>query len=145
MLRTIVCIIGAANALQINEQLSVAEMIQGAIHAQTEARNPLNAKHSDASTIVMPEAEQESPAVDALANKLATVDGDTIKKLLIAENAGVGSDALTQGLLGGALNKDIAKEIKNDGGLANFMQTGVTTKTDQGSNLANSFLHKVAK
>lgn len=145
MLRTIVYMIGAANALQINEQLSVSEMIQGAIHAQTEARNPLHGKSSDATTIVLPETEYPDPAVEALAEKLEKEDGDVIKKLLIAEHAGVGSDALTQGLLGGALNEDIEKEIVNDGGLDSFMQTGVTTKTDQGQNLANNFLHKVAK
>ena len=66
MLRSILFVIGAVNALQASEQPSVHDMIQGAIHAQTEAKaktNPLNAEHNQEETTsvsVLPGVESVS-------------------------------------------------------------------------------------
>ena len=120
MLRTIVCMIGAASALQVDEQPNVAEMIDRAIHAQIDAKSHTKAKIKE---------EPEVPAaVDQVAKELVEQEGGLIKQLIKAEKAGHSNAAQIQATLGGFI-EGLSKEIHDDGGYQAFVQTGVKNES----------------
>ena len=135
MLRSILCIVGAASALHIGEQPSVHDMIQGAIHAQTES------KVHDGAVTVSHEGECNE-ACQRVAAELSQMEGPAIRHIIQAMNAGVEvSDELIQGILGGEV-VNLAKEILEAGGLEQFKHTSLV-QTDASHDTAASFLHKL--
>ena len=80
MLRASLFVIGAVNAIQA--PTNIHDMIQGAIHAQTEATGDPTGQNPTPTASIVDNTQSTNPAIASVANFIQSNYGPTIRNLL---------------------------------------------------------------